>query len=82
MGTRSIAAAAMKPGGIYETPGGAREALQGLRHTIGRESPYSLCNQELVMFEEGAVAYGQRDAAGFIKLNALRPGPARIVKRR
>ncbi len=34
------------------------------------------------MFEEGAVAYGQRDAAGFIKLNAPRPGPARIVKRR
>ena len=39
---------------------------------IGRESPYSLYDQELVTFEEGAVAYDHRDAAGFIKLNALR----------
>jgi len=39
---------------------------------VGRESPYSLYDQELVTFEEGAVAYDQRDAEGFIKLNALR----------
>ena len=39
---------------------------------IGRESKYSLCDQDLVTFEEGAVAYDHRDAAGFIKLNALR----------
>ncbi|QTL04187.1 argininosuccinate synthase [Aquabacter sp. L1I39] len=39
---------------------------------IGRTSPYSLYNQDLVTFEEGAVAYDHRDAAGFIKLNALR----------
>ena len=39
---------------------------------IGRESRYSLYDQDLVTFEEGAVAYDQRDAAGFIKLNALR----------
>jgi len=39
---------------------------------IGRTSPYSLYDQDLVTFEEGAVAYDQRDAAGFIKLNALR----------
>ncbi|GAA0615116.1 argininosuccinate synthase [Brevundimonas kwangchunensis] len=39
---------------------------------IGRESPNSLYDQELVTFEEGAVAYDHRDAAGFIKLNALR----------
>jgi argininosuccinate synthase len=39
---------------------------------IGRESKYSLYDQELVTFEEGAVAYDQRDAEGFIKLNALR----------
>jgi argininosuccinate synthase len=38
----------------------------------GRESLYSLYDQELVTFEEGAVAYDHRDAAGFIKLNALR----------
>lgn len=39
---------------------------------IGRQSPYSLYNQDLVTFEDGAVAYDHRDAAGFIRLNALR----------
>ena len=39
---------------------------------VGRKSPYSLYDQDLVTFEEGAVAYDHRDAAGFIKLNALR----------
>jgi argininosuccinate synthase len=38
---------------------------------VGRESPWSLYDQELVTFEEGG-AYDQRDAEGFIKLNALR----------
>ena len=38
----------------------------------GRRSPYSLYDQDLVTFEEGKVAYDHRDAAGFIKLNALR----------
>jgi argininosuccinate synthase len=38
----------------------------------GRESKYSLYDQDLVTFEEGAVAYDHRDAEGFIKLNALR----------
>jgi argininosuccinate synthase len=41
-------------------------------HVIGRSSDYSLYDQDLVTFEEGAVAYDHRDAAGFIKLNALR----------
>ena len=39
---------------------------------IGRTSPYSLYDQDLVTFEEGKVTYDHRDAAGFIKLNALR----------
>jgi argininosuccinate synthase len=39
---------------------------------IGRDSKYSLYDQELVTFEEGAVAYDHRDAEGFIKLNVLR----------
>jgi argininosuccinate synthase len=39
---------------------------------VGRESEYSLYDQDLVTFEEGAVAYDHRDAAGFIRLNALR----------
>jgi len=39
---------------------------------VGRSSPDSLYDQDLVTFEEGASAYDHRDAAGFIKLNALR----------
>ena len=39
---------------------------------IGRESAFSLYDQDLVTFEEGKVAYDHRDAGGFIKLNALR----------
>jgi argininosuccinate synthase len=39
---------------------------------VGRSSPYSLYDQDLVTFEEGVTAYDHRDAAGFIKLNALR----------
>ena len=39
---------------------------------IGRESPYSLYDQDLVTFEEGVQAYDHKDAAGFINLNALR----------
>ncbi|KPF80697.1 argininosuccinate synthase [Brevundimonas sp. AAP58] len=39
---------------------------------IGRESPNSLYDQDLVTFEEGVQAYDHNDAAGFIKLNALR----------
>ena len=45
---------------------------KGNATVVGRESPHSLYDQELVTFEEGAVAYDHRDAAGFIKLNALR----------
>jgi argininosuccinate synthase len=45
---------------------------RGNTWVIGRESPYSLYDQELVTFEEGAVAYDHRDAEGFIRLNALR----------
>jgi argininosuccinate synthase len=45
---------------------------KGMAQVVGRQSPFSLYNQELVTFEEGAVAYDQRDAAGFIRLNALR----------
>jgi argininosuccinate synthase len=45
---------------------------KGSASVVSRESPYSIYSQDLVTFEEGAVAYDQRDAAGFIKLNALR----------
>jgi argininosuccinate synthase len=45
---------------------------KGSVSVIGRQSPYSLYDQDLVTFEEGKVAYDHRDAAGFIRLNALR----------
>ncbi|MEM8813480.1 MAG: argininosuccinate synthase [Pseudomonadota bacterium] len=45
---------------------------KGSASVVGRSSPYSLYDEDLVTFEEGAVAYDHRDAAGFINLNALR----------
>jgi len=38
----------------------------------GRKSPHSLYSMRHVTFEDDAGAYDQRDAQGFIKLNALR----------
>ncbi len=45
---------------------------KGNATVVGRESPLSLYDQDLVTFEEGTGGYDQRDAAGFIRLNALR----------
>jgi argininosuccinate synthase len=39
---------------------------------VGRASPTSLYSDALVTFEDDRGAYDQRDAAGFIRLNALR----------
>jgi len=39
---------------------------------VGRSSPYSLYSEDLVTFEDDEGAYDQKDAEGFIKLNALR----------
>lgn len=39
---------------------------------IGRSSPHSLYSTRVVTFEDDQGAYNQQDAAGFIKLNALR----------
>ena len=44
---------------------------KGQATVVGRQSPYSLYRQDYVTFEEDQV-YDQRDAQGFIKLNALR----------
>ncbi len=46
--------------------------FKGLASTVGRWSEHSLYSEEHVTFEEDAGAYDQKDAAGFIKLNALR----------
>lgn len=40
--------------------------------TVGRWSNYSLYSEAHVTFEDDAGAYDQKDAAGFIQLNALR----------
>jgi len=39
---------------------------------VGRKSPHTLYSEKVVTFEDDQGAYDQRDAAGFIKLNALR----------
>jgi len=46
--------------------------FKGHVRTVGRRSGHSLYSEEHVTFEEDAGAYDQKDAAGFIKLNALR----------
>src|SRR6476469_8000261 len=45
---------------------------KGLAQVVGRKSPDSLYSEAHVTFEDDAGAYDQKDAAGFIKLNALR----------
>jgi argininosuccinate synthase len=48
----------------------------------GRSSPHSLYSQDLVTFEDDRGAYDQKDAAGFIKLNALRLRTLAMRKRK
>jgi argininosuccinate synthase len=45
---------------------------KGSASVVGRKSPNSLYSAGIVTFEDDRGAYDQRDAAGFIKLNALR----------
>ena len=45
---------------------------KGLASVVGRKSDNSLYSERHVTFEDDAGAYDQKDAAGFIKLNALR----------
>ena len=60
--------------------GTARMKLfKGAVHVTGRQSPQSLYSERVVTFEDDAGAYDQRDAGGFIKLNALR---LRLLARR
>jgi argininosuccinate synthase len=69
---REMLQAAIDKSQTYVTGTVRLRLYKGSVNVIGRESPYSLYDQDLVTFEEGAVAYDQRDAAGFIRLNALR----------
>ena len=45
---------------------------KGVARTVGRWSDHSLYSEAHVTFEDDAGAYDQKDAAGFIQLNALR----------
>jgi argininosuccinate synthase len=45
---------------------------KGQASVVGRSSPKSLYSEAHVTFEDDAGAYDQKDAAGFIKINALR----------
>jgi argininosuccinate synthase len=46
--------------------------LKGVASVVGRKSPFSLYNQDLSSFEDDGGLYNQKDAEGFIKLQALR----------
>ena len=48
------------------------QLYKGSARTIGRWSDHSLYSEAHVTFEDDAGAYDQKDAEGFIKLNALR----------
>jgi argininosuccinate synthase len=48
------------------------ELYKGNVIVVGRTSPKSLYSSTLVTFEDDRGAYDQKDAAGFIRLNALR----------
>ncbi len=59
---------------------------KGCARTVARWSEHSLYSEKHVTFEEDAGAYDQKDAAGFIRLNALRlkliaTRNARVVKK-
>jgi len=55
------------------------KCYKGHARVVGRKSPKSLYSLAHVTFEEDQGAYNQRDAEGFIKLNALR---LRLASRR
>jgi argininosuccinate synthase len=69
---REMLQAAIDKSQAYVTGTVRLKLYKGNVAVVGRESPYSLYDQDLVTFEEGAVAYDHRDAQGFIRLNALR----------
>ena len=53
---------------------------KGSATLIGRKSPRSLYRNDIVTFEDDRGAYDQRDAGGFIRLNALRLRTTAMVK--
>jgi argininosuccinate synthase len=63
-----------------DVTGTARLKLyKGNCYVVGRKSPRSLYHQQLATFESEKI-YNQRDAEGFIKLNALRLKMRRLLR--
>src|SRR6201990_1584038 len=58
------------------------ELYKGNVAVVGRSSPWSLYSEKLVTFEDDQGAYDQKDAQGFIKLNALRLRTLAMRKRK
>jgi len=69
---RDMLQAAIDKSQEFVTGGVRLKLYKGNVGVVGRDSKYSLYDQDLVTFEDGKVAYDQRDAEGFIRLNALR----------
>ena len=79
----------IEQGPVLEDAGdviGVVTGVQGMRWfevvVTGRESQNSLYSNRIVTFEDDQGAYDQQDAAGFIKLNALRLRLAALAGRR
>jgi hypothetical protein len=52
-------------------------AAQGNVIVVGRKSPYSLYDEKIASFEDDGGLYDQKDAEGFIKLQARQGACAR-----
>ena len=62
---------------------GAAQALQRQRHRRrARDSDLSLFDKTIATFDDDGGAFDQKDAGGFIKLNALRLRIAELARRR
>jgi argininosuccinate synthase len=59
---------------------GRMKIYKGAVSVVGRRSPFSLYQKDLATFEEDKV-YNQKDATGFIRLNALRLAIRGLVER-
>ena len=69
---RVMLQAAIDASQTYVTGEVTLKLYKGGVHLVARTSPYSLYSEAHVTFEDDAGAYDQKDAEGFIKLNALR----------
>ena len=70
---REVLQAAITKSQEYVTGDVRVKLFKGACHVTGRRSPYSLYDSEIASFEAEDV-YNQKDATGFIRLNALRLG--------